>query len=193
MPEGYYNFFTKFDDGNEFQKLGMDTDFLYVAPAEEELPDCMRPEMRAKWKRLWSRDCTDSFNADAAVIFFHRWCWNKHRKNNKGELGLFREHFKCKETLCVCAKTFCAIVSPQTSWKSRKKGLNNRVLEQSDDGPLEKYRCLLDEKMNTTSTNRSFIQTITLLHYTIKIREERLIFKQKNCREGQNPHWTPKV
>ena len=32
----------------------MDTDSLYLALAEEELEDCIRPEMRAEWQRLQS-------------------------------------------------------------------------------------------------------------------------------------------
>ena len=34
--------------------------------------------------------------------------------------------------------------------------MNKRVLEQSGNGPLERYRRVLDEKINVTSTNRGF-------------------------------------
>ena len=37
-----------------------------------------------------------------------------------------------------------------------EKGLNKRVLEQSVDGPLKKYRRVLNEKVNVTSNNRGF-------------------------------------
>ena len=30
----------------------MDTDTLYLAVAEKELEDCIRPEMTAEWQRL---------------------------------------------------------------------------------------------------------------------------------------------
>ena len=36
------------------------------------------------------------------------------------------------------------------------KGLNKRVLEESGDGPTEKYRKVLDEAINLSSTNRGF-------------------------------------
>ena len=36
------------------------------------------------------------------------------------------------------------------------KGLNRRALEQSGDDPLEKYRRVLNEKVNVTSSNREF-------------------------------------
>ena len=46
MLELYYNFFTGFCDVNKFEQLEMDTDSLYLALAEKELEDCIRPEMR---------------------------------------------------------------------------------------------------------------------------------------------------
>ena len=52
MLELYYNFFTKFCDVNKFEELEMDTDSLYIARAEKELEDCIRPEMRVEWQRL---------------------------------------------------------------------------------------------------------------------------------------------
>ena len=38
----------------------------------------------------------------------------------------------------------------------RLKGLNKRVLEQSGDGPLEKFRRVLNEEVKVTSNNRGF-------------------------------------
>ena len=46
--ELYYNFFTKFCDLNKLEELEMDTDLLYLALAENELEDCIRPEMTAE-------------------------------------------------------------------------------------------------------------------------------------------------
>ena len=40
--------------------------------------------------------------------------------------------------------------------KLSSKGLNKRVLEKSGNGPLEKYRRVLDVKVNVTSNNRGF-------------------------------------
>ena len=48
MLELYYNFFTRFCDVNKFEELEMDTDSLYLALAEKELEDCIRPEKRAE-------------------------------------------------------------------------------------------------------------------------------------------------
>ena len=48
MLELYCNFFTRFCDVKKFEELEKDTDSLYLALAEKELEDCMRPEMRAE-------------------------------------------------------------------------------------------------------------------------------------------------
>ena len=58
--------------------------------------------------------------------------------------------------LSQCSKTFCCydVTSKKPNFNS--KGLNERVLEQSGDGPLEKYRKVLNEKVNVISSNRGF-------------------------------------
>ena len=56
-----------FCDIDKFEELEMDTDPLYLA--EIELTDCIRPEMQTERQRLRSRECDDSFAADASGIF----------------------------------------------------------------------------------------------------------------------------
>ena len=156
MLELYYNFFTRFCDVNKFEELKMDTDSLYPALAEKELEDCIRPEMRAEWQRLRSNDCVGNFSADAVANFFYRTCCVKHKQHDKREPGLFKEEFRCTEMLCLCSKTYCCYDVTSNEPKFSSKGLNNCVLEQSGDGPLEKYRRVLNEKVNVTSNNRRF-------------------------------------
>ena len=83
MLELYYNFFTRFGDVNKFKGLEMDTDSLYLALAEKELEDRIRPEMRAEWQRLRSNDSVDKFTADAVANFFPRTCCVKHKQHDK--------------------------------------------------------------------------------------------------------------
>ena len=66
MLDFYYNFFDKFCDISKFEELEMDTDSLYFALAEQELIDCIRPEMEAQWENMRSIDCEDSFAAEAS-------------------------------------------------------------------------------------------------------------------------------
>ena len=46
------------------------------------------------------------------------------------------------------------MTSPLIKLKFSSKGPNKRVLEQSGDGPLEKYQKVLNEKVNVTSNIR---------------------------------------
>ena len=91
MLELYYNFLTKFCDVNKFEELEMDTDSLYLALAEKELEDCIRPAMRAEWQTLRSNDCVDSFTADAVANFFPRKFGLNHKQHDEREPGLFRK------------------------------------------------------------------------------------------------------
>ena len=155
MLELYYNFFTKFRDVAKFEVLEMDTDLLYLALAEKKLEVCIKPEMRTERQRLRSNDCVDSFTADA-VAFFPRTCCVKHKQHDKREPGLFEEEFGCTEMLCLCSKTYSCYDVTSDKLKFSSKGHNKRVLEQSGDGPLQKYCRVLNEKVNVTSNNRGF-------------------------------------
>ena len=156
MMELYYNFFTKFCDVNKFEELEMDTDSMYLALAEKELEDCIRPEMISEWQRLRSIDCVDNFTADAVTDFFPRTCCVKHKQHDKIEPGLFKEEFICTEMLCLRSKTYCCYDVTANKLKFSSKCLNKRVLEKSGDGSLEKYRRVLNEMVNVTSNNKGF-------------------------------------
>ena len=79
----------------------MDTDSLYLALAEKELEYSIRPEMKTEWECLRSKDCNDSFTAEAVANFFRRRCYDKHKKHDKRtrEPALFKEEFTCTEML----------------------------------------------------------------------------------------------
>ena len=126
--ELYYNFFTRFCDLNKFEELEMDTDSLYLALAEKELEDCIRPEMRAEWQKLRLNDCVDNFTAVSVAIFFARTCCVKHKQHYKKEPGLFKEEFRCTEMLCLCSKTYCCYDVTSNKLKFSSKSLNKRVL-----------------------------------------------------------------
>ena len=78
-------------------------------------------------------------------------------KNMIREPGLFKEEFRCAEMLCLCSKTFCYFDKQTNKYKFSSKGLTKRTLEECrDGGPMSKYRKLLKEAVNVTSTNRGF-------------------------------------
>ena len=156
MLELYYNFFERFCDVNKLEELEMDTDSLYLALSEKELYDCIREESKAEWTLLRTEDCNDDFTANATTNFFPRTCCTKHMKHDKREPGLFKEEFRCTEMLCLCSKTLCCYDSNSNKYKFSSKGFNKRTLEDCGDGPMAKYRKVLDEFINVISTNRGF-------------------------------------
>ena len=168
MLELYYNFFERFCDVNKFEELEMDTDSLYLALSEKELYDCIREESKAEWRLLRTKDCRDDFTANATTNFFPRTCCTKHIKHDKREPGLFKEEFRCTEMLCLCSKTYCCYDSNSNKYKFSSKGLNKRTLEDCGDGPMPKYRKVLDEFINVTSTNRGF----RTVHHSVATYEQ---------------------
>ena len=156
MLELYYNLFKKFCDTKKYEELEMDTDSLYLALSEENLEDNIFPEKRNEWEAIRSRDCTDIFTVDATGNFFPRTCCSAHKKHDKREPGLFKEEFRCTEMLCLCSKTYCCYDEKSNKYKFSSKGLKKRTLEDCGDGPMSKYRKVLEEAVNVTSTNRGF-------------------------------------
>ena len=156
MLELYYNFFKKFCDTEKYEELEMDTDSLYLPLSEEILEDIILPEKRNEWEAIRSRDRIDSFTANATSNFFPRTCCSAHKKHDKREPGLFKEELRCTEMLCLCSKTYCCYDRKGNKYKFSSKGLNKRTLEDCEDGPMSKYRKVLEEAINVTSTNRGF-------------------------------------
>ena len=156
MLELYYNFFKKFCDTEKYDELEMHNDSLYLALSEENLEDIILPERRNEWEATRSRDCTDSFTANATSNFFPRTCFTAHKKHDKREPGLFKEDFRCSEMLCLCSKTYCCYDRMSNKYKFISKGLNKRTLEDCGDGRMSKYRKVLEEAVNVISTNRGF-------------------------------------
>ena len=156
MLELYYNFLKKFCNTGKYEELEMDTDSLYLALSEENFEDIVLPEKRDEWEAIRSRDYTDSFTANAIGNFFPRTCCTAHKKHDNRERGLFKEEFRCSEMLCLCSKTYCCYDRKSNKYKFSSMGLNKRTLEDCGDGPMSKYRKVLEEAVNVTSTNRGF-------------------------------------
>ena len=133
----------------------MDFDSFYLALSEKKLEDVILPKKRAELDQLRSKDCIDNFTANATGNFFHKTCCNAHKKHDKKEPGLFKEEISCAEMLCLCSKTYCCYDKQTNKYKFSSKRLNKRTLEEcGDGGPMSKYRKVLEEAVNVTSTNR---------------------------------------
>ena len=58
--------------------------------------------------------------------------------------------------LCLCSKTYCCYGRNSNKHNFSSKGLIKRTLEHCGDGPMSKYRKLLEEAVNVNSTKRGF-------------------------------------
>ena len=146
----------------------MDTDSLYLALSEKELYDCIRKKSIAEWGSLRTEDCKDDFTANATTNFFPRTCFTKHMKHDQREPVFFKEEFRCTEMLCLSSKTYCCYDSNSNKYKFSSKILSKRTLEDCSDGPMAKYRKVLDEFINVTSTNRGF----RTVHHSVATYEQ---------------------
>ena len=70
--------------------------------------------------------------------------------------GLFKEDFSCAEMLSLCRKNYCCYENMSDKFQISSKDLNKRVLEDSGVGPMAKYRRVLVDAINFTSTKREF-------------------------------------
>ena len=164
MLELYFNFSKKICDTDKYEELEMDTDSLYLAWSGDNLEDVILPEKRAEWDQSRSKDCTFNFTANAIDNFFPRTLCNAHKKHDKRERerereresGLFKEEFTSAEMLCLCSKTYCCYDRKSNKYKISSMELKKRTLEDCGDGPMLKYRKLLQEAVNVTSINRGF-------------------------------------
>ena len=58
--------------------------------------------------------------------------------------------------LCRCSNTYCCYDATSKKLKFSSEGLIKRMVEQSGDGLLGKYRKVLEETVNITLPRRSF-------------------------------------
>ena len=136
--------------------MEMDTNSLYLAVLHDSLEDCIKLDMREACNNIRMNNCSHNLAKDSSNNLFPRSCCSKHIKHDKREPGISREEFRCTEMICLCSKTYCCFGQSTDKIKFSSQGLNKRTLEESGVGPLEKYRCVLDEKTNVQSTNRGF-------------------------------------
>ena len=191
MLELYYNFFKKFCDANKYEELEMDTNSLYLALSEKILEDVILPEKRAEWDQLSSKDCSDKFTVNATDNLFPRTCRKTHRKHEKRKPGLFKEEFRCAELLCLCSKIYCCYNRKSNKYKFTSKGLNKRTLEDCGDGPMSKYRKVLQEAVIVTSAKRG-LRTIQHSVATYEQTKKRLFyFYRKRIVEEDGMHTKP--
>ena len=78
-----------FCDTKKYEGLEKDTDSLYLALSKENLKDIVLSEKRNEWEAILSRNCTDSFTANATDNFSPGTCCTAQKKHDKKEPGLY--------------------------------------------------------------------------------------------------------
>ena len=84
----------------------MDTDSLYLALAESNIPDCIKQDMVNEWAFISRGDCTNQYEADSLGNCFPQNCCFTRAQLDKREPVLFKEEFRAKELICLCSKTY---------------------------------------------------------------------------------------
>ena len=74
MSKLFYKFFLKFCNFDKYEEMGMGADSLYLALAEKYLYDYIWSAKGQEWESLCSKDCKDSFAADAWSNLFPLKC-----------------------------------------------------------------------------------------------------------------------
>ena len=102
--------------------------------------------------KFWDIIKYDSLKAVAKSNIFPRTCCSIHKKLDKRELGFFKEAPRCTEKLCLRRKIRCCYDNKSDKFKIISKWVKKLANEDSGDRPMSKYRRVLDEALNLTST-----------------------------------------
>ena len=93
--------------------------------------------------------------------------------------------------LCLSSETHCSYDVTSDKLKFSSKGFNKRVLEQSGDGPVEKYRRVLNEKVNITSNNGGFRTNNHTVATYEQVKKSLSYFYPKRIVENDEIHTQP--
>ena len=94
MLELHYNFAIKFCDTDTYEEMGIDTDSLYLALAEKKLSGFIRSEKKQESEMICSKDCNDSFAADAwSNLFPRKYCAIQKKNMMKVSLDCSKKNF----------------------------------------------------------------------------------------------------
>ena len=102
------------------------------------------------------REIGQTLSLPTQQTLFSRNVLNTHKKHNKIEPSLFEEEITCTEMLSLCSKTCCCCGRRRNEQKFSSESLNKRTVEDWGDGPMSKYRKVLNESRNVTLTNGWF-------------------------------------
>ena len=100
---------------NKIEELKIDANSLYLALAETDFGDCIRPKIKAELERLRSKDCDDGFNADPFGKFVPRTYCVKHKNNDKENLDWSEESSNVQRRYVSLATRIAATILLRTN------------------------------------------------------------------------------
>ena len=113
-------------------EIEMDTVPLYLTLRERNFYDCMGNDKRQEWEIWRSKDCNDSFYAEACNTFLPWTCSNKHEKDmNKENVGCSRKIFDALNCGVCVARLTAVTFLYSTSLISAAKDLKSEHLKSA--------------------------------------------------------------
>ena len=107
MLEFYYDFMDLYIDRKHFEYCEMDTDSAYMAIANENFEDIIKPYMKGRYQKGMKGFCTNTHpKADNVFHWFPRNCCTKHERYDKRTPGLFKIEFQGDKIVGLCSKTY---------------------------------------------------------------------------------------
>ena len=135
MLELYYKFFTNFSDVNKFEELEWDKFSLYLALAEKELEECIRPEMKTECERL-QNEGRDIITANASGMFSPEGAVTSTKNMISENLDFSKLNSDVQRCYVSVARRTAVKMFPRTSLNSVTKASTNVCYNRAAMVPL---------------------------------------------------------
>ena len=115
----------------------MDTDSVYLALSEENLEDIILPEKINEWEAIRSRDCTDSFTANARGNFLQEHVVVLTRSMIREIWDCLKKNSGVPKCFACVAKPFVATIERVTSTNSVARDSIKELWKTVQMGPSQ--------------------------------------------------------
>ena len=169
MLELYCNFFDRFFDVDKFEELEIATDSFYLELAKT--CTIALDLLKRKNGRPCERRTVMTFSEPIPrTIVLQRACCSKHKKHDKRETGLFKKNSDVPKWFVSAAKLIVATMPSLTNTILVAKVRTKETLDETGDGPMEKYWRVIEEVINFMSTSRG----IRVLNHRVGTYEQTM-------------------
>ena len=99
----------------------MDIDSLYLDLAENERQNCIPPEIKTEWERLQSKNCSESFTADACGKFFLECAVTNTENMTSKNLGFSKKNSDVRRCYASGVRPTAVMMLPRPNLNSKAK------------------------------------------------------------------------